>query len=104
MANRIPIHPAPALPPLRQARIATAHGVAATLAPTSARLTRLALTLVALALPALGLAYADTVPRTGAARARQAAAPETPSHGAAASILPATAPARQATLLPGGRP
>jgi hypothetical protein len=40
---------------------------------------------VALALPALGLALADTVRRVGGSRAPQAAAPVNPSGGAAAS-------------------
>ena len=109
MGNRRTLHPAPDLPPLRPARIAAAHGVAATRAPDIARLTRLAISLVALALPALGLACADIVPRAGLPGASQAAAPLTPTRGAAASTgLRRSGPAiRQAALQgvdPGGRP
>jgi hypothetical protein len=100
MADRRQLHPAPALPPLRSTRIAAAHGVAATLAPDTARLTRLAVSLVALALPALGIACADMVPRAGAPGAQQAAAPLTPSRGAAAAagLLRSSIPVREASL------
>lgn len=104
MAERRSIEPMPPLPPLRSTRIAAAHGVAATLAPDTARLTRLAVSLVALALPALGIAYADMVPRVGTPGASQAAAPFTPSRGAAAATgLRSYRPVRQASLSLGAK-
>ncbi|MCJ2058591.1 hypothetical protein MKL09_18810 [Methylobacterium sp. J-048] len=48
------------------------------------RLRRIACLLTALALPALGIAAADTVHRVGETKASQAAAPVTPQDGAAA--------------------
>jgi len=48
------------------------------------RLRRIACLLTALALPALGIAVADTVHRVGETKASQAAAPVVPSDGAAA--------------------
>ncbi|MDP4004215.1 hypothetical protein [Methylobacterium sp. NEAU K] len=48
------------------------------------RLRRIACVLAALALPAFGIAAADTVHRVGEAKASQAAAPVNPSDGAAA--------------------
>ena len=101
MADRKPIRPV-APPPLRPVRFAAAHGVAATLDPDLARLRRLAFGLAALALPVLGIACADRVPRAGLPGATQAAAPQIPSPGAAAALN--GRPARTASLgpLPGG--
>jgi hypothetical protein len=48
------------------------------------RLGRIICVLAALALPAIGIAVADTVHRIGGTRASQAAAPVNPSDGAAA--------------------
>lgn len=103
MADRRELHAEPALPPLRPARIAAAHGVSVTRAPDIARLTRLAVSLTALALPALGLACAGTAPRAGLPGASRAA-PLSLSRGAEASIgLLRPAPAvRQAALQGGG--
>lgn len=58
------------------------------------RLRRIVCVVAALALPALGIAVADTVHRAGGPRASQAAAPVTPSDGAAAprgAVVPARA-------------
>ena len=70
------------------------------------RLGRIACVLAALALPALGIAVADTVHRVRETKASQAAAPVTPSDGAAApqrAITPARAlrTARTATWATG---
>ncbi|MBE7244639.1 MAG: hypothetical protein INR63_06790 [Actinomycetospora chiangmaiensis] len=58
------------------------------------RLGRIACVLAALALPALGIAVADTVHRNTTTKAPQAAAPVNPSDGAAApqrAVVPARA-------------
>lgn len=58
------------------------------------RLGRLVCVLAALALPAIGIAVADTVHRGNGSKAPQAAAPVTPSDGAAApsgAVTPARA-------------
>ena len=88
---------APSLPPLA----ATAHR-AARLTLDLSRLRRLAACLVALALPVIGITAADTVHRVGTPEAMQAAAPRSPSAGAAAADgASRTAPVvREARLLP----
>lgn len=82
---------ADALPPLRLASTSPCRSRQGNPLP---RLGRLACVLAALALPALGIAVADTVHRGNGSKAPQAAAPVTPSDGAAAptgAVMPARA-------------
>jgi hypothetical protein len=72
---------AEALPPLTVAVPAASRARQTDPMP---RLGRMACVLAALALPALGIAVADTVHRTATTKAPQAAAPVIPSDGAAA--------------------
>jgi hypothetical protein len=60
------------------------------------RLRRIVCVVAALALPALGIAVADTVHRAGGPRASEAAAPVTPSGGAAAPLSAVKTAAHQA--------
>ena len=69
------------LPPIRIADRAIARSLDHNPMP---RLGRIVCVLAALALPAFGIAVADTVHRAGETRAPQAAAPVNPSDGAAA--------------------
>ena len=69
------------LPPLT---LPTAQARRASLSDPLPRLRRLVCVVAALTLPVLGVAVAETVHRAGSPRAPQAAAPATPSGGAAA--------------------
>ncbi|GJE49824.1 hypothetical protein GOFOIKOB_2864 [Methylobacterium tardum] len=71
---------ADALPPLTLTSASTCRSQQANPMP---RLGRIACVLAALALPAIGIAVADTVHRGIGPKAPQAAAPVTPSDGAA---------------------
>jgi hypothetical protein len=71
---------ADALPPLTPSATSICRSLQANQIP---RLGRIACVLVALALPAIGIAVADTVHRGDGSKAPQAAAPVTPSDGAA---------------------
>ena len=80
-----------ALPPLRIGEIARYRTHKSHPMP---RLERIICVLAALALPAFGIAVADTVHRIGGTGASQAAAPVNPSDGAAApqwAVTPARA-------------
>ncbi|MCJ2066782.1 hypothetical protein MKK63_29415 [Methylobacterium sp. J-088] len=80
-----------ALPPLRIEEIANGRTRKGHPMP---RLGRIVCALAALALPAFGIAVADTVHRIGDTKASQAAAPVNPSDGAAAprrAVTPARA-------------
>lgn len=85
------IHVGHALPPLRVEELAVIRSCAANPLP---RLGRILCVLAAFALPAFGIAAADTVHRVGGARASQAAAPVNPSDGAAAPARAVTPPTR----------
>ncbi|MCJ2071142.1 hypothetical protein MKK75_20495 [Methylobacterium sp. J-030] len=74
------IHAGDALPPLRIEELA----VGSRAANPMPRLGRILCVLAALALPAFGIAVADTVHRVSEPKAKQAAAPVNPSDGAAA--------------------
>lgn len=92
-----------ALPPIRIEDLAVDRSRTNNPMP---RLGRIACVLAALALPALGIAVADTVHRVRETRASQAAAPVNPSDGAAApqrAMTPARAlrTARTATWTTG---
>lgn len=85
------IHVGDALPPLRIAELAVNRSRTDNPMP---RLGRIICVLAALALPAFGIAVADTVHRISGTKASQAAAPVNPSDGAAASsrtVVPARA-------------
>jgi hypothetical protein len=82
---------ADALPPLMLTSASTWRSQQANPMP---RLGRIACVLAALALPAIGIAVADTVHRGNGPKAPQAAAPVTPSDGAAVpsgTVTPARA-------------
>ncbi|MCJ2087835.1 hypothetical protein MKK88_17870 [Methylobacterium sp. E-005] len=84
------IHVGNALPPLRIEDLAVNRSCTDNPMP---RLGRILCVLAALALPAFGIAAADTVHRIGGTKASQAAAPVNPSDGAAAPTRAVT-PAR----------